>query len=114
MSASSLAFAQLGAALVLEPIATSFLAKSEQFTRPLPTIIMALGYLAAFYCLSLSLKVVPVGIAYAIWSALGIVLISIIGFIAFNQRLDAAACAGMGLIVAGVLVIRLFSASVPH
>ena len=75
---------------------------------------MALGYIGSFYCLSHALKVLPVGVAYAIWCGLGIVLISCVGFIAFKQHLDLAACIGMGLIIAGVLVIRLFSSSVPH
>ena len=78
-------------AIVLETIATSFLKQSEQFTRLLPTIVTVAGYAGSFYCLSLVLKNIPVGIAYAIWSGMGIVLISAIGWVAFKQHLDLAA-----------------------
>lgn len=98
-------------AIVLETIATSFLKQSEQFTRLLPTIITVAGYAGSFYCLSLVLKNIPVGIAYAIWSGMGIVLISAIGWVAFKQHLDLAAISGLALIIAGVLVINIFSNS---
>ena len=99
-------------AIVLETIATSFLKQSEQFTRLLPTIITVAGYAGSFY--SLVLKNIPVGIAYAIWSGMGIVLISAIGWVAFKQHLDLAAISGLALIIAGVLVINIFSNSVSH
>ncbi|MCC2657652.1 MAG: QacE family quaternary ammonium compound efflux transporter [Panacagrimonas sp.] len=102
----------LSVAIVAEVMATSALTASAGFTRPLPTIGVITGYGIAFWFLALSLRSIPVGIAYAVWSGLGIVLISLIGWIAFKQQLDAAALTGMTLIVAGVLVINLFSRSV--
>nr|WP_237182360.1 multidrug efflux SMR transporter [Roseomonas marmotae] len=102
------------AAIVLEVIATSALQASQQFTRPWPTAVMALGYLAAFFFLSLALRGIPVGIAYAIWSGLGIVLISAVGWVVFGQKLDMPAIIGLGLILAGVLVVNLFSGTARH
>ncbi|MFC7551568.1 DMT family transporter [Pseudoroseomonas wenyumeiae] len=102
------------AAIVLEVIATSALQASQQFTRPWPTLLMALGYLGAFFFLSLALRGIPVGIAYAIWSGLGIVLISAVGWVVFGQKLDLPAMIGLGLILAGVLVVNLFSSSARH
>jgi small multidrug resistance pump len=102
------------AAIVLEVIATSALQASQQFTRPWPTLLMAMGYLGAFFFLSLALRGIPVGIAYAIWSGLGIVLISAVGWIVFGQKLDPPAMAGLGLIIAGVLVVNLFSSTARH
>lgn len=104
----------LTAAITLEVIATSFLKASDGFTRPWPTLATVVGYAASFYCLSFALKTLPTGIAYAIWSGAGIVLISLVSWVLFKQRLDAAAMGGMALIVAGVVVINLFSKSVPH
>lgn len=101
-------------AIVSEVIATSALKMSEGFTRPWPSAVTVLGYGVAFYFLSLCLRTIPVGLAYAIWSGLGIVLISLVGIIAFKQTLDMAALIGMGLIIAGVLVINLFSTAAPH
>jgi small multidrug resistance pump len=101
-------------AIVLEVIATSALQASQQFTRPWPTLLMALGYLGAFFFLSLALRGIPVGIAYAIWSGLGIVLISAVGWVGFGQKLDLPAMIGLGLILAGVLVVNLFSSSARH
>ena len=107
-------YALLFTAIVLEVIGTTALQLSQQFSRFWPTILMIACYAAAFYCLSLTLKVIPVGIAYAIWSALGIVLISIVGLVYFKQRLDMPAIIGLGLIITGVLVVNLFSKSVSH
>ena len=104
----------LGAAIVLEIIATSFLKASEGFTRLWPSLVTAAGYAASFYCLSLTLKVLPIGVVYAIWSGVGIVLTAVVGWFIFKQRLDAAAIGGMALIVAGVLVINLFSKTSAH
>lgn len=101
-------------AIVLEVVGTSALQASQQFTRPLPTLVMAASYLAAFYCLSLVLRVIPVGIAYALWSGLGIVLISIIGLVVFKQKLDLPAVLGLGMIVAGAITINVFSKTVGH
>lgn len=104
----------LGVAILLEVVGTSALQASQQFTKPLPTALMAVSYLGAFYCLSIALKVFPVGIAYAIWSGLGIVLISIVGLLLFQQKLDLPALCGLALIVAGVVVVNVFSKSIPH
>jgi small multidrug resistance pump len=106
------AWLYLSFAIVAEVVATSALTASAGFTRPLPSIVVIVGYGIAFWLLSLSLKSIPVGIAYAVWSGVGIVLISLIGWIALEQQLDPAALIGMALIVAGVLVINLFSRSV--
>jgi small multidrug resistance pump len=107
-------FIYLGVAIVAEVIGTAALQASNAFTRPLPAAITLLGYGIAFYCLALALKTFPVGIAYAIWSGLGIVLISIIGALWFRQTLDLAAILGLALIIAGVIVINGFSKSVVH
>lgn len=104
----------LAIAIVSEVIATSSLKASEGFTRPLPSAITVAGYAVAFYCLSLTLRTIPVGIAYAIWSGAGIVLIALVGYLFFRQTLDLAAILGLGLIVAGVLVVNVFSKSVAH
>lgn len=104
----------LSFAIVAEVIATSALKASEGFTRPWPTTIVVLGYGAAFYFLSLVLKTVPVGVAYAIWGGAGIVLIALIGWLVLKQPLDLPAVIGIGLIVAGVAVIQLFSTATPH
>lgn len=114
MSSSALTYVALGVAIVLEVIGTTFLQKSQQFTKLGPTLVMAVCYLAAFYFLSLALKTIPVGIAYAIWSGLGIVLISAVGFFLFKQALDTPALIGIGLIVAGVIIINLFSRTAAH
>ncbi|MGQ0620256.1 MAG: DMT family transporter [Panacagrimonas sp.] len=102
----------LSIAICAEVIATSALNASAGFAKPLPSTVVVIGYGIAFWCLSLSLRSIPMGIVYAIWSGVGIVLISIIGWIVFRQALDVAAMLGMGLIVAGVLVINLFSRTV--
>lgn len=104
----------LSFAIVAEVIATSALKASDGFTRPWPTTIVVLGYGAAFYFLSLVLKTVPVGVAYAIWGGAGIVLIALIGWLVLKQPLDLPAMLGIGLIVAGVAVIQLFSTATPH
>ena len=101
-------------AIVFETVATSFLKQSEQFTKLVPSVLTILGYAAAFYCLSVVLKSIPVGIAYAIWSGVGIILIALIGFFVFKQHLDMAAIIGLALIIAGVVVINVFSDSVSH
>ncbi len=101
----------LGVAIVAEVVATSALKASEGFSRWLPSLVVVVGYAIAFYFLSLTLRTIPVGVAYAIWSGLGIVLITAVGWIVFGQRLDFPALAGMALIIAGVLVMNLFSRS---
>lgn len=107
-------YALLFAAIALEVIGTTALQLSQQFTRIGPTLVVVVCYATAFYCLSMTLKIIPVGIAYAIWSALGIVLISGVGLVYFKQRLDAPAIVGLGLIITGVLVVNLFSKSISH
>jgi small multidrug resistance pump len=104
----------LALAIVSEVIGTSALKASEEFTRLGPSLVSIAAYCAAFYCLSLTLGTIPTGIAYAIWSGVGIVLISLVGWFWFKQSLDAPALCGIGLILAGVLVINLFSKSVSH
>ncbi|MFM8493954.1 MAG: DMT family transporter, partial [Planctomycetia bacterium] len=92
----------------------SFLKASAGFTKPLPSLMVVAGYGAAFYFLSLTLTTIPVGIAYAVWSGVGVTLIAAIGWLFLGQKLDAAAIAGMGLIVAGVVVLNLFSKAAAH
>ena len=96
-------------AIVFETVATTALKSSEQFSKLTPSIITVLGYIAAFYFLSLTLKTVPVGVAYAIWSGVGIVLIALVGVFVFKQIPDLAAIIGFLLIIAGVVVINVFS-----
>ncbi|MYM63888.1 multidrug efflux SMR transporter [Pseudomaricurvus sp. HS19] len=109
-----MSYVWLTVAIVAEVIATTALKASAEFTRPGPSLIVVVGYAIAFYCLSVVLKTIPVGIAYAIWSGLGIVLITGLGYLLYQQTLDLPALVGMGLIIAGVGVINLFSGSVVH
>jgi small multidrug resistance pump len=109
-----MSYLYLAVAILGEVIATSFLKQSDGFSKPLPTLIMAIGYIVAFYFLSLTLRQVPTGIAYAIWSGAGIVLIAGIAWIVQGQRLDAAAVIGMGLIIAGVIVMNVWSRTTGH
>ena len=102
----------LAIAIVAEVIGTSALKATEGFTRLVPSAVVVVGYGVAFYFLALALKHIPVGVAYAIWSGVGIALITLIGWIVFKQSLDAAALAGIGLIVLGVIVIQVFSRTV--
>ena len=111
---SPVTWAALLGAIGLEVAGTTLLQKSEQFSRLWPTLGMAVCYLAAFYLLSLALKQMPVGIAYAIWSGLGVVAISLIGVVLFRQKLDLPAVVGLAMIVGGVVVINLFSRAVSH
>ena len=101
-------------AIIAEVIATSALKASEEFTKLTLSIIVALGYSVAFYMLSLCLKDIPVGIAYAVWSGLGIVLVTLIAWFLYGQKLDAPALIGLGLIIAGVATIQLFSNASAH
>jgi small multidrug resistance pump len=101
-------------AIVAEVIGTSFLKAAAGFTKPLPSLVVVAAYGAAFYFLSLTLATIPVGIAYAVWSGVGVTLIAAIGWLFLGQKLDAAAIAGMGLIVAGVVVLNLFSKAAAH
>jgi len=101
-------------AILAETIGTTALQASQQFTRPLPSVIVVIAYAIGFYLLALVLRTIPVGIAYAIWSGLGIVMIAAIGFVAFGQRLDLPAMLGIAMILGGILVIHLFSSSSAH
>ena len=96
-------------AIVAEVIGTSALKASEGFTRLAPSGLVVVGYALSFYCLSLVLRSIPVGVAYAIWSGLGIVLITLVAWVVYDQTIDLAAALGMGLIIAGVLVLKLFA-----
>lgn len=102
-------YGYLLAAIVMEVIATSGLKAAQGFTVLLPSLIVVVGYAAAFYFLSLSLKTIPIGAAYAIWSGAGVVLISIIGWLLYHQKLDLPTIIGMAMIIGGVAVIRIFS-----
>lgn len=104
----------LGIAIVAEVIATSTMKATQGFTRLWPSLAVAAGYLVAFYFLSLTLRTLPVGIAYAVWSGAGIALVSLIAWLAYGQTLDGPAVAGLALIVAGVVVLNGFSKSVAH
>jgi len=104
----------LGIAIACEVIATSNLKLSEGFTKWLPSTLVVVGYAAAFYFLSLTLKTVPVGVAYAVWSGLGIVAISIVAWFAFGQKPDLWGVVGMGLIIAGVVVLNTLSNTTAH
>ncbi|GAA5629630.1 multidrug efflux SMR transporter [Acinetobacter vivianii] len=101
-------------AIIAEVIATSALKSSEGFTKPLASIVVVLGYVIAFYCLSLTLKTIPVGIAYAIWSGVGIVLITTVAWFVFDQKLDVWGIVGIALIMSGVLILNLLSKSSSH
>jgi small multidrug resistance pump len=107
-------YALLAIAIVAEVIATSALRASEGFSRWLPAMVVVLGYGVAFYCLSLTLRSIPVGIVYAIWSGVGIVLISLVAVVLYRQVPDLPAIIGLGLIVAGVVVLNLFSKMQAH
>ena len=107
-------YTSLALAIVAEVVATSALQASAGFTRLWSSVLVVLGYGVAFYCLSITLKTVPMGVAYALWSGLGIVLITASGWVLYRQRVDTAALLGMALIVAGVAVIQLFSKTTAH
>lgn len=102
----------LSVAIISEVIATSCLKASEGFTRLWPSLVVIVGYVLAFYLLSLTLKAIPVGVAYAIWSGAGLVLIALSGWVFFGQSLDIPAMVGLILIVAGIVVINMFSQTV--
>ncbi len=101
-------------AVIAETAGTTALQASQQFTRLWPTVVVAVSYALSFYLLAMTLKVLPVGIVYALWSGLGIVSIALIGYLVFGQKLDAAAVLGLAMILGGILVIHLFSKATPH
>jgi small multidrug resistance pump len=104
----------LSIAIVSEVVATSFLKLTDGFTRPLPSVAVVLGYASAFYFLSQTLRTIPVGVAYAVWSGVGIVLVAAIGWLIYGQKLDLPGILGMALIIAGIVVLNLFSKVSTH
>lgn len=104
----------LAIAIVAEVAATSALKASDEFTNLVPSIIVVVGYAVAFYFMTLVLRVIPVGVTYAVWSGLGIVLVNIVGVFLYKQTPDIAAIIGMSLIILGVVVINVFSKTVSH
>lgn len=101
-------------AIFCEVVATSLLPKTEQFTQPIPTIFVLMGYAVAFYLLAITVKVVPIGIAYAIWCGAGIVLVSMVSWLWHGQQLDMFAVLGISLILAGTVIINVFSNTTVH
>lgn len=98
----------LGFAIIVEVIATAALKGSENFTKLIPTLVMVIGYGVSFYLLTFALKTIPIGTVYAIWSGAGIALITLVGYLYFNEKPNNAMLAGIGLIIAGIVVINLF------
>lgn len=101
-------------AILLEVAGSTTLKMSEQFTRLVPSVITIVAYIVAFYCLSLSLKTIPLGVAYAIWAGLGIVLTTVVSVVVFKQPINIPVVVGIALIIAGVVITNLFSKSVLH
>lgn len=99
----------LAIAIIAEIAATTFLKLSDSFTKPVPAVATIVGYAVAFYFLSLTLRVLPTGIAYAIWSGIGVVVISLIGWLYMGQSLNLPTIFGLSLIVVGVVVVNLYS-----
>jgi len=114
MSPTIIAYGYLAIAIICEVVGTTFLVKSEQFTRLVPTLIMGVLYAISFYLLTQTIKTIPLGIAYALWGGLGIVLTSLVGVFFFKQSLDTAAVVGIAMIVGGVVVMNVLSNSVVH
>ncbi len=104
----------LSAAILFETIGTTALQASQQFTRLVPSIIVVISYATSFYLLALTLRFMPVGIVYAIWSGLGICFIAAIAYVVFGQKLDLPAVLGMAMIIGGIVVINVFSKSATH
>ncbi|MCS0502085.1 SMR family transporter [Ancylobacter mangrovi] len=111
---AGLVYLLLLVAIAAEVVATTALARSDGFARLVPTLVALVGYGIAFWCLSIVLRTMPTGIVYAIWSGFGIVLIALVAWLFQGQKLDVPAMVGLGLIIAGVLVVNLFSKSVTH
>lgn len=104
----------LAIAIVSEVIATSALKAADGFTRWIPSLIVAAGYASAFYFLSLTLRVIPLGIAYAVWSGVGIVLVALVGWTVYRQSLDIPSIVGITFIITGVVILNLFSKGLSH
>ena len=109
-----MAYLHLMLAIISEVVATSALKASAEFTKLVPAVIVVIGYGFSFYFMALVLRTIPLGVTYAIWSGLGIVFIGVIGVVFFKESLDLPAMVGMGLIIAGVVVVNLFSKTVGH
>ena len=109
-----MSYVYLAIAIIAEVIATSSLKASAEFSRLWPSLLVVLGYATAFYCMTLALRAIPLGITYAIWSGLGIVLITLVGVVVYDEKLDLPAAIGMWLIITGVVVINLFSKTAGH
>ena len=109
-----MAYVYLLIAIICEVIGTSFLKASNEFKEWLPSLIVLVGYGASFYFMALSMKKIPLGTVYATWSGLGIILVALVGIFYYNEKIDAAGVVGMGLIIAGVLVMNLLSKSNLH
>ena len=107
-------FVILIVAVLFETIGTTALQASQQFSKLGPSIVVVVAYAISFFLLSVTLKFMPVGVVYALWSGMGIVFIAIIGLLVFGQKLDFAAVAGLAMIVGGIIVIHLFSNATPH
>ncbi len=99
----------LGLAIISEVAATSFLKSSEGFSKLVPSVIVILGYCLAFYFLSLTLEEIPIGVAYAVWSGVGIAALAVVSVVFFDQKMDLAGIVGFALIILGVIVLRVFS-----
>ena len=104
----------LSIAIIAEVVATSALKASEEFTQLIPSIVVVVGYGVAFYFLTLVLRVIPIGITYAVWSGLGIVLVAVVGFFLYRQTPDIPAIIGMSLIISGVVIINVYSKNIGH
>lgn len=104
----------LAIAITAEVIATTSMKALDGLNKPLPLVLVVVGYIISFWMLSLVVKTIPVGIAYGVWAGLGIVLVSVAAAVLYQQRLDVPAMLGMGLIICGVVVIQLFSQSTGH
>jgi small multidrug resistance pump len=109
-----MAYLYLAIAIIAEVTATSALKASEEFTKLIPSIIVLIGYGISFYFMTLILRTIPIGITYALWSGLGIVLVTIVGIFLYKQIPDTAAVIGMSLIVSGVVIIHIFSKTIDH
>ena len=101
----------LGLAIFSEVVATASLKSTEGFTRFVPSVVVLIGYCSAFYFLSLTLDTIPIGVAYAVWSGVGVATITVVSYVLYDQKIDTTGIIGIGLIIAGVVVLRLFSKS---
>lgn len=109
-----MAYLYLTIAIIAEVVATTALKASEEFTKLFPSLIVVVGYGIAFYLLTLVLRTIPVGITYAIWSGLGIVLVTLVSMVLYKQIPDIPAVLGMGVIILGVVIINVFSKTISH